>query len=250
MIEEENMLLQLAERYTGVTQPMQGMGTGTQGRRGTYNTGGTLALLTEGNRRLDIYIKRLRRPMHRLGKIIFTSYRDFGDHDELNVWGQNGDLVKQAFDFRAESPQYRNLLFDFTASDAGANKETDRQGLLLMGNTMAAYYQQTLQLAQAVAGMPPGSPASSVALAVLDGSHDLAQRLLAAFDIADRKSLAPDIRALLTGGGAQPGGPATAGGPPSGPASNVPDARLQAILGGSAGITGEPGEEAFGGRPQ
>lgn len=250
MIEEENMILQLSERYTGVSQAMQGMGTGSMGKKGTYNTGGTMALLAEGNRRLDIYIKRLREPMHHLGKIIFTSYRDFGDQDELNAWGQNGQYVKEAFQFAPGSPEYRNLLFDFSSSDAGANKETDRQALLLMSNTMAAYYQQIMGLSQAIAGMPDGTPAKAIALAVLDGANDLATRVLTAFGIEDRKSLVPDVRQLLGAGSPQqPPQPTQSGGP--GPASsNVPDARIQAILGGAAGSPGGQGEGAPEVRPQ
>lgn len=250
MIEEENMILQLSERYTGVSQPMQGMGTGTMGKKGTYNTGGTLALLSEGNRRLDIYIKRLREPIHKLGKIIFTSYRDFGDPAELDQWGQNGKFVKEAFQFAPGSAEYRNMLFDFSASDAGANKETDRQALLLMSNTMAAYYQQIMGLSQAIAGMPDGSPAKAIAMAVLDGANDLATRVLTAFDITDRKTLVPNVRELLGAGSPEQPAQAPNGGGAPANAPNVPDARLQAILGGAAGSPGGQGPEASGGKPQ
>jgi hypothetical protein len=241
MMEEENMLLQLAERYTGVSQPMQGMGTGSMGKKGTYNTGGTMALLAEGNKRLDIYIKRLREPMHRLGKTIFTSYRDFGDPEELQQWGQNGQLVKECFDFTTKSVEYRNMFFDFSASDAGANKETDRQTYMLLSNTAASYYQQILGLSQAISGMPPGSPASAVALAVLDGARDLFSRLLTVFDIPDRATLVPDVRKLLGQGSAEPPQPPTQPGPTQPATGDVPDARVQAILGGAAGSSGQGG---------
>lgn len=237
MIDEENFLLQLAERYTGVSQPMQGMGTGSAGKKGTYNTGGTLALLSEGNRRLDIYIKRMRRPMQRLGKLIFTSYRDFGDPEELTQWGENGKLVQQAFDFQVTEPKYRNLIFDFSASDAGANKETDRQALLLMSNTAASYYQQVLQLGQFVASAPAGTPAQALGLAVLDGANDLFSRVLTSFDITDRKTLVPNVRGLLGLPSSEPEQPSAQ--PEQSPraAANVPDARVQAVLGGAQSST-------------
>jgi hypothetical protein len=243
MMEEENMTMQLAERYTGISQPMQGMGTGSAGKRGTYASQGTLALLAEGNRRLDIYIKRLRDPFHKLGKIIFTSYRDFGDRTELEQWGEDGKLILEAFNAGAGDAKYRNMLFDFSASDAGANKEVDRSSLTIMANTMAAYYSQVLQLAQAAAGMPDGSPAKTVVLAVLDGAHDLAERLLTVFDISDRKTLLPDVRALLSGGA--PTGPVNdpqTGTPPSnGNAGDVSIAGLQALLQGPTGAPGPSG---------
>jgi hypothetical protein len=251
MIEEENMILQLSERYTGVSQPMQGMGTGSMGKKGTYNTGGTLALLSEGNQRLDIYIKRLRRPMKMLGKMMFVAYRDFGDRDELKNWGENGTYVGEAFDFGPGSPEYRNLLFDFSSSDAGANKETDRQALLLMSNTAASYYQQVMGLAQAIAGMPEGSPARSVAIAVFGGAQDLFERVLTAFGISDRKNIVPDLQKLLGVSSPEQSSGAPQPQPVSNDGSMVPDARLQAISGASA-ANGSGGSGSFPteGRPQ
>jgi hypothetical protein len=241
MIDEENMLLQLAERYTGVTQPMQGMGTGSMGKKGTYNTGGTLALLTEGNRRLNIYISRMRRPMAKLGKISFTSYRDFGDPKELDAWGKNGQLVKECFDYSTQSSEYRNMVFDFYASDSGANKEVDRQNILLMSNTAQAYYGQVMQLAQMVAGIPDGQPAKQVGLAILDGAYDLFNRVLTAFDIDDRDSIVPNVRKLLGAGSPEEGQPAPVAQPTPEPGTAVPDARMAAVLGGAQGNVGGPG---------
>jgi hypothetical protein len=244
MIEEENMVIQLAERSTGVSQPMQGMGTGSSGKKGTYNTGGTLALLSEGNRRLDIYIKRLKQPMHRLGKIIYISYRDFADPAELDQWGENGKLVKDLFATPVTDPRYRNLLLDFAASDASSNKETDRQALLLMSNTAASYYNQVMSLAQAAAGIPDGAPAKTVILAVLDSARDLFDRVLTSFDITGRKDLVPDVRALLTGRSSD--GPAPQGAPESEPAPApegvIPASRLSVISRGAGGPPGEGGK--------
>jgi hypothetical protein len=243
MMEEENLGMQLAERYTGISAPMQGMGTGSAGKKGNYASQGTLALLAEGNRRLDIYIKRLRAPFHRLGRTIFTTYRDFGDRDELKLWGEDGQLIEQAFNAAPADSRFKNLFFDFSASDAAANKEVDRSSLTIMANTMAAYYSQVLQLAQAAAGMPDGSPAKVVVLAVLDGAHDLAERLLTAFDISDRKTLLPDVRALLTGGAA-PGQPPQSGPQAGGtvpPTGDVSISGLQALLSRSAGAPGSGG---------
>jgi hypothetical protein len=250
MMEEENMVLSLAERYTGISAPMQGMGTGAAGKRGTYASQGTLALLAEGNRRLDIYIKRLRSPFHRLGKIIYISYRDFSDRDELKLWGEDGQHIQEAFDAGGNDPRFRNLFFDFSASEASANKEVDRSSLTIMANTMAAYYGQVLQLVQLAAGMPDGAPAKAIVMAVLEGAHDLAERLLTAFDISDRKKLLPDVRSMLAGGtppaASGPSQPAGPGGAPN----DVSLSGLQALLPGLTQATGSVGAGTPGGRTQ
>jgi hypothetical protein len=200
MIDEESFLLQLAERTTGISPPMQGAGAGgLSGKRGNYASMGTLALLAEGNRRIDIYLKRLQYPMHRVGNLIYQSYRTFKPNGaEYSMWGQNGQAIQKSYQFK-EPADYRGYFFEMSASDSSANKETDRTALLLMANTMAGYYRQIVEAATAVAQQPPGSPISAVLLLVLDGAKDLADRLLFSFDIGDRKKLLPDMRSVLGG---------------------------------------------------
>jgi hypothetical protein len=217
MIEEENFLLQLAERYTGGGQPMQALGAGMmQGKRGIYNSGGTLALLAEGNRRLNIYIARLREGFHNIGNLIYQSHKAFASQaPQWEAMGERGKVVQRTFQFK-EPSGYRGLFFDIGASDAGANREIDRTSLLLMANTMAAYYKEVVEISGVVGQIPEGNPLREVMLSVLDGARDLANRLLFAFDVGDRKRLVPDIRQLLgagPGGAPQPGGDAQQSGP-------------------------------------
>lgn len=208
LIEEESSLMALAERYTGISPAMQGFGAGTVGKKGIYSSQGTLALLSEGNKRLDIYIRRMRLPFHTLGSQIFTSYRDFRDTQDWSVYGESADLLKQAFALK-EPDGYRGFFWDLGASDASANKEVDRQNLLLMGNTMAAYYKQIMSLIPSVVQAPDGSPFKELGLQILDGARDLANRLLFSFDVYDRTKLLPDVRAAL-GGGKPPARPTSA----------------------------------------
>lgn len=200
MMEEESLIVQTAERYTGVTPPMQGFGAGVMsGKRGIYNTGGTLALLAEGNRRLDLYVKCMRDPMHKVGRGIFTSYRDYGQ-EKLSRFQkyEKFQIIKQLF-----SESGGGLFFEMAASEASINKEIDRTSLLLMANTMSAYYQRVLEASGMVAQLPEGNPVRELILSILDGARDLANRLLYTFDIGDRKRLVPDVRTIL--GGSQQG---------------------------------------------
>lgn len=226
MVEEEQFVLQLAERYTGVSQALQGMGAGVNGKKGSYASQGTLAMIAEGNRRIDIYIKRLRMPFNSVGNNIYTSYRDFGDPSDWKSYGTHAENLEKCFATDSTLAGGKTF-FELSASDAGANRETDRSGLLLMANTMSSYYHELVQAAQTIAQAPPGSPFQQIMLQVMDGARDLANRLLFVFDIGDRDKLLPDLRKVLGGPdqnqgqpGAQPGAAAQSGLPESqGPVS-------------------------------
>lgn len=200
MMEEESAIMSQAERYTGVTAPMQGYGAGVMsGKRGIYNTGGTLALLSEGNRRLDLYLKAFRDPMHCIGKGIFYSYRDFGQAKlERFKTYERYQLVQELFS-QSRNDVGGGLFFGISASDSSANKEIDRSSLLLMANTMAGYYQRIFEAGGMVNQLPPDSPIRELILLILDGARDLTNRLLYSFDIGDRKRLVPDVRSTLGG---------------------------------------------------
>lgn len=226
MIDEEQFIMSLAERYVGISPAMQGFGAGqSAGKRGIYATGATLALLSEGNQRLDIYIRRLRYPFHRLGKLIYQSYKMFRPLG-YEQYGELGQQLQQAFAL----PESDYLLFDIGASDAAANRETDRQNLLLMANTMAQYYTQIWQAVQVLGTIPPDNPAREVLLGVLDGARDIAKRLLFSFDIGDRERILPDVRKITSG-------PPEQGGL-SGIEGTVQPSELQSLLQGIGAVTG------------
>ncbi len=204
MIMEEQFLMQLGERQTGVGPPMQAAGSGGMGgKRGIYSSMGTLAMLSEGNKRLDIFLRRLRYPMHRVGNIIYQSHRDFRPTgSEYTIWGANGETHRKTFAFK-EPKDYRGLFFDIGASDSSANREVDRTALLLMANTMAGYYRQIIEASSIITQVPEDHPLRKILLLVLDGAKDLADRLLFTFDVGDRDRLIPDIRKVLGGSSQQ-----------------------------------------------
>lgn len=209
MIEEEHEILGQAERLVGNPPPTQGMGSGSMGKRGTYNTGGTLALLGEGNRRLDVMLMRCRFPMHKVGRLVHTSYRDFGDEASLYPGKDANDAnLRQALTLRPPSDSGGLVWYGLNASNSSANREVERTSLLMAGNTMASYYGQLFQTMQMVVAAPEGSPLKQVGLMVLDGARSLAESILRAFNVPDRNALLPDLREVLGGGQPQSGPPA------------------------------------------
>jgi hypothetical protein len=220
MIDEEHEIMGQAERLVGNPPPTQGMGSGSMGKRGVYNTGGTLALLGEGNRRLDLLLQRCRIPMHKLGRLIYCSHRDFDDDLRSSLAGPKGNDANAlaAFNFSPPAGSAGSLWFGLNASNSTANREVERTSLLMAGQTLSSYYQQLFQLMQQVVSAPEGSPVKQVGLMVLDGARSLADSILRAFNVPDHQGLLPDLREVLAGG--QPGG-----GPPPPGAENLPPAQ-------------------------
>lgn len=225
LVEEENFLMGLTERYTGVSPAMQGSGSGSLNKRGVYASQGTMAMLAEGNKRLDIYIRRMRNPFHKMGRIIWESYRDFlPQGDEYAKWGDEGKLIQAAFAAKLP-PGRKGPFFELSASEASANKEVDRTALLLMSNTMSAYYSHILSLSQMAVQVKDGTPLKELIFQVMDGAKDLADRLLFVFDIQERKKLAVDPRKAL-----QPQ-PPMGGGSPAGLPGSTDEAGMPPVEG-------------------
>ena len=240
MIDEEQFVMSNAERKIGISPSMQGFGQGqAAGKRGIYATGATLALLSEGNRRFDIYLMRLRYPFHRIGRLTVQSYNQFAP-SYFDKFGEKGAAIKQAFGLVDREGK---LLFDPSAATASTNREVDRQNLLQMAGILAQYYTQIIQLTQMVATIGPNNPISAVVLQVLDSAKDLANRILFAFDQGDRRRLVPDIRQLLEsqsggGGAAQPG-------PVPQAAGTLQRSQVEDVLRGIAAASAQAGGAGF-----
>jgi len=240
MIDEEQFVLSMAERKLGISPSMQGFGQGqAAGKRGIYATGATLALLSEGNRRFDIYLMRLRYPFHRIGRLTVQSYNQFAP-SYFDKFGAKGAAIKQAFGLVDREGK---LLFDPSAATASTNREVDRQNLLQMAGVLAQYYTQIIQLTQMVVTTPPDNPAHRVLIEILAAAHDLANRVLFAFDQGDRKRLVPDVSRLLE---SQPGGAPPAGeGQMSGAAGALQRSQVEDVLRGIATASRQAGGPGF-----
>jgi hypothetical protein len=233
MLDEEQFVMSWAEKLIGISPAMQGYGAGqAAGKRGVYATGATMALLSEGNQRLDIFIRRLRAPFHHVANTTMSAYQRFYP-DYFKQFGDNGNAIAAAIDAGTRSGK---LLYDLSASEASSNRETDRQNLLQMANVVGPYYQQILGAAQLYNQLPPNDPTRPIISSILSGARDLAQRILFAFNIGDRDRILPDVSKILEGG-AGPIRPAQPGGLP-GPAGIIQPSELENILKATRSVSG------------
>jgi|SRR5262245_54176499 len=241
MIDEEQFLLQLADRTTGMGAPMQAMGSGIlEGKRGVYSAQGTMAMLQAGSDRPDLFLKEYRETYHRIARHVYRYNRDLRTSPlPYQLWGQYGQILQIIMSY-PEPDDYDPVYFSIGASDGSANREVDRTNLLLMSNTLAGYYNQLWQGVASLQQIPPNSPLYQTLLMVLNSGKDLIDRVLFAFDIGDRKKLIPDIQSVLGGGGGQavPGPMETQQtGMPS-PEGALPVTGLQALSSSIAQLSG------------
>lgn len=145
-IEEERLVLDLAERRSGVSPPQQGMGAGTNTKRGVYSAMGTLSLIQEGNTRTDLNITDIRYAHQKAGRLMGISYSTFGiDDRELEVFGEKKNLIEDAYKLMKE----KKIIIPLYSSTASVNREVEKQNDLMLTNIMNKHYAGIAQMLQA-----------------------------------------------------------------------------------------------------
>src|SRR5260370_636221 len=139
-LEEEAAVIQYAERLSVIGDVMQGMGSGQMGKKGMYNTGGTLAALSEGNQRQDTNIRDFRMVLGSIGRTCFALQSFYGKTDPsiatfpTEVQAQ----IRQALEMTTPA-HLTNSTFKVNASSAGVNNEVSRANLLQMASILGQY---------------------------------------------------------------------------------------------------------------
>ena len=188
-IDEERNAIELAERRSGVSPPMQGYGAGQNTKRGVYTAMGTLSLLQEGNRRTDLNISDMRFAHTKLGRIISKEYAEWGiDERKLAQFGDRHEAIMAA----AQLVKDGKLGLPVSSATASVNREVEKQNSLMMTQVMARHYGMVGQLLTTAAnGMLPES-VRIYAGQVIDASNLVMKKILRYFDEDDVDALIPD----------------------------------------------------------
>jgi len=134
-IDSERLSLELAEKRSGVSPPMQGSGAGTNTKRGVYTAMGTLSLLQEGNTRTDLNITDIRYAHTRLGRLLCREYGMFGvNEDLLDSFGAAGAKIKLGL----EAIRDRKMALPVYASNASVNREVEKQSDMMLTGVMVS----------------------------------------------------------------------------------------------------------------
>jgi hypothetical protein len=204
-IDSERLSLELAEKRSGVSPPMQGAGAGSNTKRGVYTAMGTLSLLQEGNTRTDLNITDIRYAHTRLGRLLGLEYATFGLRDDLKEqFGEAGEKIQQAL----EAIIQHKMALPVYASTASVNREVEKQSDLMMMQTMERYHQGVAAMLQAVNNpmMPP--QIKQYTMDALEAARTLMKATLRHFGQDEVDRLVPEIpkaQPQQPQGGGQPG---------------------------------------------
>jgi hypothetical protein len=214
-IDSERLSLELAEKRSGVSPPMQGSGSGFNTKRGVYTAMGTLSLLQEGNTRTDLNITDIRYAHTRLGRLLCMQYGTFGIPGHLKeMFGEAGEKIQKVMESIAE----RKMALPVYASSASINREVEKQADMMMVQQMERYHQMITQMAQSIS-MPTLPPEQrKYIVEAMDAMRTLMKTVARHFSYDEVDRLLPDTpkpqeQAPQPG----PGGPAPQGGPPGAP---------------------------------
>lgn len=197
-IDEERLTLDLADKRSGVSPPMQGFGAGTQGKRGIYTAAGTLSLLQEGNRRTDMNITDVRYAHLQIGRITSRQYATFGiDEKKLQLFGQQAELIQKAADYVASN----KLGLAVSTSSASVNRELEKQNSLMLSQIISRHYQTQANLIQSVMSSLAPQQLKDYLTRVIEAGDKLMKGILRDFDRDDADFLVP--KAQLDGGNRQ-----------------------------------------------
>jgi hypothetical protein len=226
-LDELRLLLELAERRSGVSPPQQGMGAGGQTKRGIYSAMGTLSLLQEGNSRKDLNVSDMRDSHVRLMRLISLQYGKFGNdskHHEgrLALFGKKAEKIKEALNLIAT----RRMGLPCYSSTASINKEVEKQNDMMLVQVMMRHYQTIAQLLGSMQSVMTPPAVKSYFIEVMIASNLLMKKMLRNFGHDEVDRLVPDplkqgvpnasTTAQTGPQGAQPAG-ATAGALGAGP---------------------------------
>lgn len=246
-IDEERLSLELAEKRSGVSAPMQGMGSGAMSKRGVYSSMGTLSIMQEGNTRTDLNITDIRYAHTKMGRLLAHEYADFGvGDDRVRKFGLDAPLIVQAFKMLHDG----SINLPVYASTASVNREVEKQSDLMLTGVMQKHHQMIGQMLQAASNQFAPPAMAKYLYDAIDSANTLMKSVFKHFDYDEVDQYVPDVeppkppQPPAAGGQQQPGqGAPPPGAPQAGPAS-PPE-----LPNGGQGLL-ESMSQAGGGQPQ
>lgn len=199
--QNEQITQGLAQSRAGITPAISGAGGGgPQKKTGTYSSMGTLAMMQEGNSRVNLEASDFRHAHVKLGSLLTALYGKFGTGGKEKAFGLDSDNLKDAL----KAFEKDRLRIPIRAANASLNREMDRQSDMLMAGLMQRHYTAVGQLLQGIVN-PMTPPALMDYLSKVIPSMDrLMKRILKDFgyDQPDIYIPEPQIpKPQLAGGG-------------------------------------------------
>lgn len=241
-IDEEKLTLDLAERRSGVSPPMQGFGAAQGTKGGGESAAGTLSMLQEGNNRTNLTISDVRYAHLKIGRIVARQYAFLGlEQRTLDMFGTQSRFIEDA----ARLVKDGKMGLAVSTSTASVNKEVEKQNDLMLSGVMNQHYQMIGQLIQGITSSVTPPALKDYLMKVVDASDKMMKGILRTFDRDDADVLVPKPNVSVQNGG-QPNGGGN-GQAPGQPA--IPQSLGMAQSGGGGRLLPFPGGLGNGNEP-
>ena len=188
-IDEENLTLSLAEKRSGVSSPMQGMGSGTMSKRGVYSSMGTLSLMQEGNTRTDLNITDIRYAHTKLGRILAHQYAEFGIRQRAKLFGLDAGNLQAALD----GIKSKSLNLPVYAATASVNREVEKQSDLMLTGVMMKHHQMVGQLVANAANQFTPPEVKKLVYDQIDAANTLMKMVFKHFGYDEVDRFVPEV---------------------------------------------------------
>jgi len=196
-ISDLSVIQSWGERVTGITDSNLG-----QEKRSRTPATTTMALLEEGNKRMDRVIELMRNSMKDMWGQVLHLYFQNGDPATLaEVAGiEDGDRELFMLSWAAVDHETfrKRLLLRPEVSSNSLNRAVQRQEKLTLFAQVDAYYDRIIQLADAIGGATADPVMRELFLKMSRGGQRLMTQVLDTFDVKNQEELNPDFQDLLT----------------------------------------------------
>lgn len=198
-ISDVGMLMEWAQKLTGVTDPKLGKSTGSRTPATT-----TLALLEQGSSRDEHTLSVHRESSKEMWEQILMLYYQNGDVNALAKVAAFEDGDEDRFLAAYASIEPKDLLdkiaLSANVSSSVLNRQVQRQEALVLYSQVDAAYQRIMMLANMVGGAIQDPAMRELLLLMAKGIQRLTGRVLDTFEIKDQDELNPSsIVKLLEG---------------------------------------------------
>ncbi len=198
LLVEEQHTLTIGEKRSGVSDYSVGRESSAIGSRATATS--TMALIKEGNRRFQFFIREVRKTITDIGHQIISLYQQFAPNSEVifELFSEkDARLVQQILKLPPEISR-ANILIDVKALDETNNKEMQQQAYMMMIKVLQETYL-TIGNAFMLLGNPEvPEPVRGLAVQGSKAASKMIERLLESFDFKDPETFTPDIDQLLS----------------------------------------------------
>ena len=259
LLMEEQHTITIGEKRSGVSDYSVGRESSAIGSRATATS--TMALIREGNRRFQFFIREVRKAITDIGHQNIGLYQQFAPDQKVQyeLWSDKDARMMQTIFKLPPDISRSNVLLDVKALDDTNNKEIQQQAYMMMLKVLQETYMSIGNAFMLLNNPEAPEPVKGLALKGSKAASKLLERLLETFDIKDAENFAPDIDELLgmtaaleMGGGiadaygTAAGEQAGAGGPQQQPPMAAPPGVSPAAQGGPVGPTPMPNGGAGG----